>query len=97
MDKGNSGESFFSGFLMGGVVGSVVTFWLCERVRRQLSERGIEVEGWPGQVGAMISEKADEMLVRTREAVTKVVEEGTETINKAISHLGERLKKERDN
>lgn len=45
MDKENSGWGFFFGFLVGGVVGSVLTLWLSERVRHELKERDIDIGG----------------------------------------------------
>jgi len=92
--KENSGQDFFFGFLVGAVAGSVLTLWLSERVRRQLRERGIDVGGRMGGVGAIIRDKADEFLGRVRETVKQAVEEGRKTGDKARSHPEEGFKKE---
>jgi len=91
--KENSGQDFFFGFLVGAVAGSVLTLWLSERVRRQLRERGIDVGGRMGGVGAIIRDKADEFLGRVRETVKQAVEEGKEASSEARSDLEERFKK----
>ena len=94
MDKENSGQYFFLGFLVGAVVGSVLTFRLSERVRRELKERDIDIGGRLGEVGALIREKADEFLARAKEAVKQAVEEGRKTSDKARSDPEESFKKE---
>jgi len=94
VDEKNSRGGFFVGLLVGGVVGSVLTLWLADRVRRQLRERGIDVGGSLAEFSAIIREKADEFLVRAKEAVKQAVEEGREASSKARSDLEERFKKE---
>lgn len=57
MDKEkNSGWAFPLGLLVGGVVGSVLTLLLSERVRRDLKERDIDVGGRLRELGALIRE-----------------------------------------
>ena len=94
MDKENSGRSFFVGFLVGGVVGSVLTLWLAPKARRQMRERGIDVGGRLGGLGALIKEKGDEFMARAREVIKQAVEEGKKASDKARSELEERFKKE---
>ncbi len=94
MDQENSRRAFFVGFLVGGVVGSVLTLWLVPRVRRQLREKGIDVGGRLGGLGALIREKGEEFLTRTKEVVKQAVEEGRKASDKARSELEERLGKE---
>jgi len=94
VDKENSGWGLFFGFLVGGVVGSVLTLWLSERVRRELNERDIDVGGRLRELGALIREKADEFLARTKEAAKQAAEEGRKTSDKARSDPEEKLKKE---
>ncbi len=94
MDQENSRRSFFLGFLVGGVVGSVLTLWLAPKVRRELRERGVDVGGRLGGLGALIKEKGDEFLARAREVVKQAVEEGKKASDKARSELEERFKKE---
>ena len=94
MDKENSGRAFSLGFLVGGVVGSVLTLLLSERVRRDLKERDIDIGGRLGEVGALIREKADKFLARTKEVVKQATEEGRKTSDKARSDPEERFKKE---
>ena len=94
MGKENSGQDFFFGFLVGAVAGSVLTLLLSERVRRDLKERDIDVGGRLRELGALIREKADEFLARTKEAVKQAAEEGRKTGDKARSDPEERLKKE---
>ena len=94
MDQENNRRSFFTGFLVGGVVGSVLTLWLAPKVRRELRERGIDVSGRLGGLGALIREKGDEFLARGREVIKQAVEEGRKASDKARSELEERFKKE---
>ena len=94
MGQENNRRSFFIGFLVGGVVGSVLTLWLSERMRRQLRERGIDIGGRLGGLGALIKEKGDEFLARAREVIKQAVEEGRKASGKARSELEERYKKE---
>lgn len=94
MGEENSRRSFFIGFLVGGVVGSVLTLLLAPKVRRQLRERGIDIGGWLGALGALIKEKADEFLAQAREAVEQAVEEGREASSKTRSELEEKFKGE---
>ena len=94
MDERNSRGGFFFGLLVGAVIGSVLALWFAPRVRRQLRERGIDVGGRLGELGAVIREKADEFLDRAREGIRQAVEEGKEASGKARSELEERFKKE---
>ena len=85
MEKENSGRSFFIGFLVGGVVGSVLTIWLAPKARRQMRERGIDVGGRLGGLGALIKEKGDEFMARAREVIKQAVEEGKKASDEARS------------
>ena len=94
MGEGNNRRGFFAGFLVGGILGSVLTLWLTGRVRRQLRERGIDVGGRLGELGAVIREKADEFLARAREVIREAVEEGKEARGKTRSKLEEKFGRE---
>ena len=94
MGEGNNRRGFFAGFLVGGVLGSVLTLWLTGRVRRQLRERGIDVGGRLGELGAVLREKADEFLARAGEAIRQAVEEGKEASGKTRTELEEKFKRE---
>ena len=94
MGERNSRGSFFLGFLVGGVVGSVLTFWLADRVRRRLRERGIDVGGSLAELGAVIREKADELMARAREGIRQAVEEGREASDVTRSELEEKFKRD---
>ena len=85
MDKEDSGRSFFIGFLVGGVVGSVRTLWLAPRARRQMRERGIDVGG---KLGGL------EFMARAREVIKQAVEEGKKASDESRSELEERFGKE---
>lgn len=94
MDKENSGRSFVVGFLVGGVVGSVLTLWLAPKARRQMRERGIDVGGRLGGLGALIKEKGDEFMARAREVIKQAVEEGKKASEESRSELEEKYGKE---
>lgn len=87
MAEENKGRDFVTGLIVGAVVGSVLTFWLAGRMRRQLRERGIDLGGSLGELGALVREKGDEFLARAREIFKQAVEEGKEASAKARSEL----------
>ncbi len=89
-EENNRWRIFLFGVLLGGVIGSVLTFLVADKVRRQLRERGIDISGKLDEVVATIREKGDEFLSRAREVVKEAVKEGKEV----RSELEKRFKKE---
>lgn len=94
MSEENRSRSFLVGLLVGGVIGSALTFWLTGRARRELRERGIDVVGRLGELRSLIKDKGEEFLTRAKEVIEHAIEEGKEASRKAHSELEERLKKE---
>lgn len=93
MTEENRCRVLLIGLLVGGIVGSVLTIFVAQRVRKQLKERGIDL-GRAGELAALARERGDQFLARAREIIRQAIEEGRKTASKARSELEERLEKE---
>ena len=94
MSEENRSQSFLSGLLVGGVIGSALAFWLVGRMRRDLRGRGIDVGGWLGELGYLVRDKGEEFLTRAKDVIERAIEEGREASHKARSEMDDRWKRE---
>lgn len=90
MAEENRGHGFLTGLIIGGVIGTALTFWLVERMG-QPGRRGVGVGSRASELASYIK---DEVFGRAKELIRRTIEEGSETARKTRSDLEERLKKE---
>lgn len=93
MTEENRFRVFLIGLLVGGIVGSALTIFVAQKVRKQLKERGMDL-GRAGELAALAKERGDQFLARAREIMKQAIEEGRKAASKARSELGERFEKE---
>ncbi|MFQ5925302.1 MAG: hypothetical protein ACE5IE_04840 [Dehalococcoidia bacterium] len=93
MTEENRFQVFLIGLLAGGIIGSVLTIFVAQRLRKQLKERGIDLDR-AGELATLAKERGDQFLVRAREIIRQAIEEGRKAASKARSELGERFEKE---
>jgi len=89
----NRFQVFLTGLLVGGIIGSALTIFVAQSVRKQLKERGIDLDR-AGELAALARERGDQFLAGAREIIRQAIEEGRKAASKARSELGERFEKE---
>jgi len=86
----NNGHGFLTGLIIGGVIGTALTFWLIERTG-QRGRRGI---GGGSRAGDLATSIKDEVSTRVRDFFKHTLEEGSNVTRKTRSDREERLKRE---
>jgi gas vesicle protein len=86
----NKGHGFLTGLIIGGVIGTALTFWLIERTGRR-GRRGI---GSGSRAGDLATSIKDEVSTRVKDFLKHTLEEGSDTARKTRSNLEGRLKRE---
>ncbi len=90
MAEENKGHGFLTGLIIGGVIGTALTFWLIERTG-QRGRRGI---GGGSRAGDLATSIKDEVSTRVKDFLKHTLEEGSDAARKTRSNLEERLKRE---
>jgi len=86
----NRGHGFLTGLIVGGVIGTALTFWLIERT----SQRGRRGIGGGSRAGDLATSIKDEVSTRVKDFLKHTLEEGSNAARKTRSDLEERLKRE---
>ena len=90
MTEENKGHGFLTGLIVGGVIGTALTFWLIERTG-QRGRRGI---GGGSRAGDLATSIKDEVSTRVKDFLKHSLEEGSNATRKTRSDLEGRLKRE---
>lgn len=90
MTEENKGHGFLTGLIVGGVIGTAITFWLIERTG-QRGRRGI---GGGSRASDLASSIKDEVSIRVKDFLKHTLEDGGNTTRKTRSNLEGKLKRE---
>lgn len=90
MTEENKGHGFLTGLIVGGVIGTAITFWLIERTG-QRGRRGI---GGGSRASDLASSIKDEVSIRVKDFLKHTLEDGSNTTRKTRSNLEGKLKRE---
>jgi gas vesicle protein len=91
MSDDSHGWEFFTGFLLGTVVGAAAALLLApqtgEETREVIRERGIELQGRMGQTSEDARRRAEEMAAEARSRATDAQERGRLVLEEQRSRL----------
>ena len=90
MTEENKGHGFLTGLIIGGVIGTALTFWLVERT----SQRGRRGIGGSSRAGDLATSIKDEISTRVKDFLKHTIEEGSNTARRTRSDLEEKLKRD---
>ncbi len=91
MADDSRGWEFFTGFLIGGVVGAAVALMLApqsgEETREMIRERGLELEGRAGEYASTARRRADELAEDARRRADEARQRGRMVLDEQRSRL----------
>jgi gas vesicle protein len=91
MADDSRGWEFFTGFLIGGVVGAAVALLFApqsgEETREMIRERGLELEGRAGDYTSTARRRAEELAMDARERAEDARQRGRVVLNEQRSRL----------
>lgn len=90
MAEENKGHGFLTGLIIGGVIGTALTFWLMEWAGQR--ERG--GIGGGSRAGDLATSIKDDVYPKVKDFLKRTLEEGSDTARKTRSNLEERWKRD---
>jgi len=92
-DRANSGLAFLAGLILGGLIGAVVALLFApqsgEETRRQLQEKGIELQARAEESAALAQERYDELAAEARARAQDLSERGRATFETRKAQIQE--------
>lgn len=100
MADDSRGWEFFTGFLIGGVVGAAAALLFApqsgEETREMIRERGIELEGRAGEYAGTARRRAEELAVDARQRADDAQQRGRMILEEQRSRLEDAIEEGKD-
>lgn len=100
MSDDSHGWEFFTGFLLGGVVGAAAALLFApqsgEEMREELRERGIELQGRVGTTAEQARMRAEEVAAQARVRAGEAQERGRVVLDEQRSRLQQAIDEGKD-